>query len=281
MKTKYIIIVVVLISAVLVNKIVHDKRVEQIKKQFNQAYKENLLAFQNEYDSIATMLYDEDTRVAIQFEMLYNPSYFFKTRDTLINTILFNDFIKFNVYHNTFFDYFRQVSEIDVANERTLFNIKEGIHRISDEFESIGDEWRFKMINDELERFYEEEDFEIAGEIIDDSLKSTFHRTQYIKKTNCIFAYRAFLNYYKKTMDDQLTENIDNIYDWLYVMDWANENLYNYQIEILDKINEPYMSLDSISINHTYQNNIIGNIYFTTYKWNIPNKVLREKIDSF
>lgn len=275
MKTLYLVIVLGLIGAFLSTKLYHDDKVQKQSKYLQEQEKKNTVLFQQEYDSIATSLYDSDVRVAIQFELLYDPEFFFTQKDTTLQTFVYKTPLYYQSYDNNYFDYFQKVAEIDVNNEKVIFEIKEGIHTVSDEFGDIGNEWRFKMIDDEITRFYNISEFLPKG-----CKNNFFQREKITKKKNCIESYKNFLAYNKEKIVEQDSVNIDNFLDYLYVIDWSKENLYDWQKNELVVIIESY-SMDSTQVIHHFDNELFEDIEFSTYKWNIPNNILREKIEEF
>lgn len=264
-----------MIGAFLGTKLYHENKVKQQTIYFREQEKKNTILFQQEYDSIATSLYDSDVRVAIQFELLYDPEFFFTQKDTTLQTFVYKTPLYYQSYDNNYFDYFQKVAEIDVNNEKVIFEIKEGIHTVSDEFGDIGNEWRFRMIDDEITRFYNISEFLPEGCKVD-----FFKREKITKKYNCIKSYKKFLAYNKEKIEEQEEINVDNLLDYVYVIDWAEDNLSNWQKNELFDIIENHV-VDSTQVIHHFDNKLFKDIEFSTYKWNIPNDILRDKIESF
>lgn len=277
MKSKsaiYLIIILVIIGVFLGVKIYHDNKVVQLTRDYRIQENLNLRDFQYLYDSTASQLYNDNVPIAIQFELLSKPELFFEETDTIIRTFIFASRLSFTKYSPIYFEYLKQVAEIDVNNKKIIFEIHEGINRVSDEFSDIGDEWRYRMSEDEIERFSSVSTF-----MPDGCVNNYFQREKRSLSYGYLSSYRDFLNYYKSKIEDQQKENRDNIIDYLYVIYLAKENLYEFQKEQLLPIIENHI-WDSIKVNHGSNVQLFDDIVFPTYKLNVPNFVLREKIES-
>jgi hypothetical protein len=273
-KSIFLIASFIILCVFVGTKIHHNDKITYWSLEYRSRENLNLRKFQAAYDSIATELYNENVPIAIQFEMLYKSDLFFEQCDTLVNTFVYSTQLKYSKYRFQYFEFLKQIAEIDVRNEQIIFEIKEGIYSISDEFGDVGNEWRFKMSDEQIDRFYDVSQF-----IPENCDNDFFSREKRTVKYDYLNSYRAFLNYYKSKQEEQKEENLENLIDYFFVVDWAKENLYDFQKEQLLPIIENH-KWDSITVNHTNDIKIFEDVVFSTYKLNIPNELLRNKIES-
>lgn len=257
-------------------KLYHNNKFDNISNESQKIAQKHQIYFQQDYDSIVSLLYNNDAEQAVKFESLFDKSLIFRFKDSIISTFVFSDKVLLSIYQKHLFQYFIDISRIDVENDRNILNLKESIINISAEFNELGEKWSEKILNEnsKIERFISKNDFEHEG--IDNSY---FDRQKIRIKDNSLYEYRNLLEFAVLKNKEQDSINLDQSYDLIYEFVYANNKLNESNFNELLKFYDT-LKIDSTIMNHKFRSNVIGDFEIQTYNKNFYLKEIKDMIDS-